>query len=65
MIERVSSNAEGLEYRVGVVLVLLNDNVVFDEELVGGLEGGDYAERGEGNKKNFDFDVGIEEVREH
>jgi len=47
MIERVSSNAEGLEYRVGIILVLLNKEVVFDKELVGGLECGGYAERGE------------------
>ena len=38
MIEGVFLDAELLEHCVGVVLVLLNHKVVFDEELVGGLE---------------------------
>ena len=65
IIEGIFLDAELLEHSVGVVLVLLNEEVVFDEELVGGLEGGDETERGEGNEEDFNFGVGVKEMCEH
>ena len=65
IIEGLFLDAELLEHSVGVVLVLLNEEVVFDEELVGGLEGGDETERGEGNEEDFNFGVGVKEMCEH
>ena len=65
MIEGVFLDAELLEHCVGVILVLLNHKVVFDEELVGGLDGGDDAERGEGDEEDFDFGVRVKKAREH
>jgi hypothetical protein len=65
IIEGVFLDTELLEHCVGVVLVLLNHKVVFDEELVCGLDESHDAERGEGDEEDFDFGVRVKQTREH
>ena len=65
VIEGVFLDAELLKHRVGVILVLADKVVVFDEELVCGLDESHDAERGEGDEEDFDFGVRVKQAREH